>query len=110
MAGAPRGRNPSLKSALARAYEQLHNSGDVSAASAFSAHAWQRPVMARTCRSPALAVAPQSEHRVSKLRAFAFQSSQDMISPNLAWATSILRLLCAAQRKPDANHEVGSVR
>jgi len=66
-------------------YEQLHSSRQLLAtASDFSAHAWQRPVMARTFRSPAFAADPHSEHRGSKLRAFAFQSSQDMISRNLA--------------------------
>src|SRR5262245_52272471 len=45
--------------------------------------------MARASRSSAFAVDPHSEHRGSKLRAFAFQSSQDMISRNLASATLI---------------------
>jgi hypothetical protein len=71
--------------AAALPYEQLHSSRQLLAtASDFSAHAWQRPVMARTFRSPAFAADPHSEHRGSKLRAFAFQSSQDMISRNLA--------------------------
>lgn len=94
--------------AVALPYEQLHSSCQLLAvASDFSAHAWQRPVMASTSRSPAFAADPHSEQRGSKLRAFAFQSSQDMISRNLASATLIsvcgLRRY-ASGRKRHANH------
>lgn len=71
--------------AVAQPYELLHSSCQLLAVAAdFSAHAWQRPVMASTSRSSAFAADPHSEQRGSKLRAFAFQSSQDMISRNLA--------------------------
>ena len=85
--------------AVALPYEQLHSSCQLLAvASDFSAHAWQRPVMASTSRSPAFAADPHSEQRGSKLRAFAFQSSQDMISRN-CFSHVDLRLWSAAIRK-----------
>ena len=56
--------------------------------------------MASTSRSSALAADPHSEQRGSKLRALAFQSSQDMISRNLASATLIS--VCGVQRH--SNH------
>jgi hypothetical protein len=89
---------PSSRSgAPARSYEQFNTSRQVpTAASDFSAQAWQRPVMARTSRSPAFGPAPHSEQCGSKLRALAFQSSQDMISRNLASATLIS--VCGLQR------------
>jgi len=83
----------------------LHSSRQLlGTASDFSAHARQRPVMAKTSRSSALAVHPHSAHRGSKLRAFAFQSSQDMISRNLASATLISVNGVRRYAKPHANH------
>jgi hypothetical protein len=60
--------------------------------------------MARTSRSSALAADPHSEQRGSKLRALAFQSSQDMISRNLASATLIS--VCGVQRH--SNHHANN--
>ena len=71
-----------------RSYKDLHNSRQLPAL-VFAVHASHLPVMARICRSAGLAVVPQSEQRGCKLRALAFQSSHDMISLYLAWATVI---------------------
>jgi len=53
------------------------------------AHASHIPEIARISRSFRFGTQPHCEQRGSKLRAFAFQSSHDMISLNLASATLI---------------------
>ena len=57
--------------------------------SVFAVHASHNPVSKRVSRSACLGADPHREQRGSMPRAFAFQSSHDMISRNLAWATWI---------------------
>jgi hypothetical protein len=91
-----------------RPQETLQSSCQAPAtASDFCAHAWQRPVAAKTSRSSSFVRDPHAPHRGPKLLAFAFQSSHDMISRNLASATVIsVAGVRVSHAHLHANHEI----
>jgi hypothetical protein len=91
-----------------RPQEALQSSCQAPAtASDFCAHAWQRPVAAKTSRSSSFVRDPHAPHRGPKLLAFAFQSSHDMISRNLASATVIsVAGVRVSHAHLHANHEI----